>query len=130
MPHVLKAAIITGQAKEEAVFTPRILIISKDMPSEFRDLQVPVKLNFAMSINKSQGQSLKVVGLNLISPCFSHGHLYVGCSRVGTNKSLFILTNLMAKQTMWFIPKLWNNLNNHHPKKNSEKAVGLCRYAI
>ena len=37
-----------------------------------------------MTINKSQGQSLKFVGLDLRSPVFSHGQFYVGVSR-GTN---------------------------------------------
>ena len=34
-----------------------------------------------MTINKSQGQSFKVVGLDLETECFAHGQLYVGCSR-------------------------------------------------
>lgn len=33
-----------------------------------------------MSINKSQGQSLKVVGLDLRVPVFTHGQLYVALS--------------------------------------------------
>jgi ATP-dependent DNA helicase PIF1 len=44
-----------------------------------------------MTINKSQGQTIKVVGLNLIDPCFSHGQLYVACSRVSNPKNLFVL---------------------------------------
>ena len=60
------------------------------MPFNFKRLQFPVRLAFAMSINKAQGQSLKVVGINLESPCFSHGQLYVACSRVGTPKNMFI----------------------------------------
>ena len=43
-----------------------------------------------MSINKAQGQSLKVAGINLENPCFSHGQLYVVCSRVGTGKNLSV----------------------------------------
>jgi hypothetical protein len=35
-----------------------------------------------MTINKSQGQSVKHVGLNLTKPAFSHGQFYVGISRV------------------------------------------------
>jgi len=45
-----------------------------------------------MTINKSQGQTLKVAGLNLSEPVFSHGQLYVGCSRVGNPNSLYIFT--------------------------------------
>ncbi|CAF1621204.1 unnamed protein product, partial [Didymodactylos carnosus] len=60
MPHVIEATILTGCAKGEDVFIPRISMIPTDMPFEFKRLQFPVRLAFAMSINKAQGQSLKV----------------------------------------------------------------------
>ena len=90
MPRVLEATILTGRARGEDVFIPRIPLVPSDMPFEFKRLQFPVKLSFAMSINKAQGQSLEVVGLNLAEPVFSHGQLYVGCSRVGNPNNLFI----------------------------------------
>ena len=57
---------------------------------EFKRLQFPIKASFAMSINKAQGQSLKVVGLNLAEPVFSHGQLYVACSRAQDSKQLYM----------------------------------------
>jgi ATP-dependent DNA helicase PIF1 len=91
MPHVIEATIMTGCAKGEDVFIPRIPLLPTDLPFPFKRLQFPVRLAFAMSINKSQGQSLKVAGVNLETPCFSHGQLYVACSRVGTGKNLYVL---------------------------------------
>ena len=93
MPHVIEATIMTGCAKGEDVFIPRIPLLPSDtdLPFQFTRLQFPVRLAFAMSINKSQGQSLKVAGVNLETPCFSHGQLYVACSRVGTGKNLYLL---------------------------------------
>ncbi|KAG5520645.1 hypothetical protein RHGRI_033280 [Rhododendron griersonianum] len=43
--------------------------------------QFPVRLAYAMTINKSQGQSVKFVGIDLRIPVFSHGQLYVALSR-------------------------------------------------
>ena len=91
MPNIIQATIMTGQAAGEDVFIPRIPIIPSDLPFQFKRLQFPVRLSFAMSINKAQGQSLKVVGLDLLKPCFSHGQLYVGCSRVGKADDLHVL---------------------------------------
>ncbi|UYV77241.1 hypothetical protein LAZ67_15000211 [Cordylochernes scorpioides] len=50
--------------------------------------RIPNSLKPAMSINKAQGQSLKIAGIDLEQPCFSHGQLYVACSRVGSGRNL------------------------------------------
>lgn len=90
MPRLLEATIITGPGSGENVFIPRIPLRPSDTPFEFQRLQFPVRVSFAMTTNKSQGQSKSFVGLDLETPCFSHGQFYVGCSRVGRPSSLFI----------------------------------------
>jgi ATP-dependent DNA helicase PIF1 len=65
-------------------------MIPTDMPFEFKHLQFPVRLAFAMTLNKAQGQSLQKCGLNLENLCFSHGQLYVASSRVGKPSDLFV----------------------------------------
>ncbi|XP_074115969.1 ATP-dependent DNA helicase pif1-like [Cotesia typhae] len=92
MPNVIEATIIVGKYKGEDVLIPRIPIIPSDLPFTFKRLQFPIRLAFAMTINKAQGQSLQVTGLNLSSACFSHGQLYVACSRLGNPKFLYIYT--------------------------------------
>lgn len=89
-PNLIEAEIITGCAAGEIVCIPRIPMIPTDYPFNFKRLQFPVKLCFAMTINKSQGQSLNIAGVDLENACFSHGQLYVACSRVSSEKNLFI----------------------------------------
>ena len=57
---------------------------SDQLRFQLQHRQFPVRLAFAMTINKSQGQSLGTVGLDLRSSVFGHGQLYVGLSR-GSN---------------------------------------------
>ncbi|XP_067132189.1 uncharacterized protein [Centruroides vittatus] len=75
MNNVIEATILNGKFKRKDVLLPRILMIPTDMPFEFKRLQFPVRIAFAMTINKAQGQSLQVCGLDLENPCFSHGQL-------------------------------------------------------
>ncbi|XP_022250864.1 homeobox protein orthopedia-like [Limulus polyphemus] len=74
LSHVIEA---TGHSKSEDVFIPRIPLLPNDYPFEFRRLQIPVTICFAMSINKAQGQSLKVAGFFLKQLCCSYGQFYV-----------------------------------------------------
>ena len=67
LPHVIQATILCGEAKGEDVFIPRIPIIPSDVPFNFKRIQFPVRLCFAMSINKSQGRSLKFSKLFILT---------------------------------------------------------------
>ncbi|XP_073999516.1 ATP-dependent DNA helicase pif1-like [Rhodnius prolixus] len=91
MKNVIEAIILNGKFQGENVLLPRIPMIPTDVPIEFKRTQFTIRLAFAMTINKSQGQTLSVCGLDLETPCFSHGQLYVRCSRVGKPSSLFVL---------------------------------------
>jgi ATP-dependent exoDNAse (exonuclease V) alpha subunit len=47
----------------------------------FAGKQFRLRLAYAMTINKSQGQTLSHVGLHIVDDVFSHGQLYVAFSR-------------------------------------------------
>ena len=91
MNHVVEGVIMTGEGTGQTVLIPRIPIVnsSADMPIPFRRRQFPLRVCFSFSINKSQGQTLKCVGLDLEEPVFGHGQLYVGGSRSGAAKGVF-----------------------------------------
>ena len=74
------------------VLIPRIKLIPREgeFPFDWERRQFPVIPAFAMTINKSQGQTMKVVGLYLKPEVFTHGQLYVAFSRVRNPESLQI----------------------------------------
>ncbi|KAF8066095.1 hypothetical protein N665_1161s0005 [Sinapis alba] len=93
MDFMVQARIITGGKVGKIVDIPRLLITASDtrLPFKMRRRQLPLAVVFAITINKSQGQSLSEVGIFLPRPMFFHGHLYVAISRVTSKKGLKIL---------------------------------------
>jgi hypothetical protein len=90
---VIDAEIITGSHIGKRVFIPRITLSPSDnnLPFILKRMQFPIRIAFAMTINRSQGQSLYLMGLYLPQPVFAHGQLYVAISRVTTYHHIKIL---------------------------------------
>ena len=91
--NTIEARISHGRYAGQDIIIPRIPLIPSNstLPFEFRRLQFPVALCFAMTINKSQGQTFKAVGVDLTNESFTHGMLYVALSRVGSPECLTML---------------------------------------
>ena len=92
---VLKCKIMSSDRRfgGKMVFIPRITLspAAQDLAVPLRRRQFPIRLAFAMTVNKSQGQSLKHIGLDLRRPVFSHGQLYVQLSRCTSGHRLKVL---------------------------------------
>ena len=75
---LIQAKITIGQFKDKTVFIPKMPLIPSDTnlesdtkPYDFKRLQFPIRPAFAITINKSQGQTLRFVsiwlGINYIN---------------------------------------------------------------
>lgn len=91
--HVLEAKIMSGNDVGKRIYIPRMCMSPSQSPWPFKMIrrQFPIIVCYAMTINKSQGQSLQTVGLYIPRPVFSHGQLYVAISRVKSKQGLKIL---------------------------------------
>ncbi|WOH09633.1 hypothetical protein DCAR_0729091 [Daucus carota subsp. sativus] len=76
-------------------FIPRMELSPSETRLPFRlcRKQMPLQICYAMTINKSQGQSLEKVALFLPKPVFTHGQLYVAISRVTSPQGLKLFIN-------------------------------------
>lgn len=90
---VIKARIMTGTHAGQTVLVPRISLTLKNTkwPFVLHRRQFPIRVCYAMTINKSQGWTLSHVGVYLKRPVFTHGQLYVALSRVTSKKGQKIL---------------------------------------
>ncbi|XP_028753423.1 uncharacterized protein LOC114713014, partial [Neltuma alba] len=110
--HFIKAIALNGTSVGQEVLIHRMDMNPSEtkLPFTMVRRQFPLIISFAMTINKSQGQSMTNVGLYLPRPVFSHGQLYVAMSRVrridglkvlivdSNNKSTNITTNVVYRE--------------------------------
>ncbi|XP_046417440.1 uncharacterized protein LOC124178246 [Neodiprion fabricii] len=90
---ILIGELLIGERKGQIVEIPRIKLDTRgdtDMPFILHRRQFPVRLAFAITINKSQGQSFDHVGIFIDRPIFGHGQIYVALSRCRSKKGMKI----------------------------------------
>ena len=106
-PRIIQANIVTGTRVGTSVLIPRIALTPTDsqLPFTFTRRQFPIRPAFAMTINKSQGQTFDKVGVFLPAPVFSHGQLYVADSRVGEPDGLQVMVAHPPSQMLAHLPE-------------------------
>ncbi|CAM9361922.1 unnamed protein product, partial [Ectocarpus sp. 4 AP-2014] len=57
----------------------------------FNRCQFPLRITYFLTKNRSRGQTLSRIGIDLRSDCFAHGQLYVARSRAKNRHSVIIL---------------------------------------
>jgi hypothetical protein len=110
MNDITEATILNVKFKGEDVLLPRIPIFLTDVSFEFKGLQYPVRLAFAMTINKAQGHRYKCVD-SIWKIHASHMDNCVYLAHALENLPIYSCTDQKEKQKILYIQKLFNKHN-------------------
>ena len=84
--YILKMKLLTGPGKHQVIYLPRcsfkINTEESGFPFSFTRRQFPIMPAYAVTVHKSQGQTLCKVGIVADTDAFAHGQVYVALSRV------------------------------------------------
>lgn len=123
--NAIDAEIVVRQQHGKRVFLPRIPLCPSDddmFPFRFKRKQFPIRLSFAMTINKAQGQMIPIVGIYLPNPVFSHGQLHVALSRATARGNIKILAMQDDENT--------NKARARKPKKQKMSVVSTTKNIV
>ena len=142
--YVLKVKILGG-CNDRIDLIPRFTLstLPGDLPFILTRKQFPIKVSFTMTINKSQGQSLKKVAVDLRESAFTHGQLYVALSRSTSADGVTVLLssdqstgelktdNVVYLELLANIFQIYTDISSHHIKnKNSIHFLTLGQHLI
>ena len=108
--HVLDAVVASGPYAGERLFIPRIPLNSdpETYPFQMTRRQFPIRLAFGVTANKSQGQTLKKVGIQTSFLMASSMWHAVKLNLVKISKYGPLILIILPTQTMLFIKKYYN----------------------
>jgi len=115
------------------VTIPRITLTEagRDLPFTLKRVQLPLRLAFSLTINKSQGQTFEFVGMDLRNQCFGHGQLYVALSRIRKPERYFVYTGVSSSDSNVKSTVLRNVVytelfgHNHHADRVVEARTSI-----
>ena len=112
----IEGQILGGNFYSTKKLIPQILPATTEgeLPFILRRKQFSIKLCFTMTVNKSQGQTSIIVGLNLYTSAFTHDQFYVAMSRViDVTKLAVLLTSISPVTTQNIVyPELLLSVTN------------------
>eukprot|EP00889_Picochlorum_renovo_P006379 jgi/Picre1/33409/NNA_008733.t1 len=88
--HSIKARVVHGPSTGREVLITRVVMTQSLGSFVLQRTQLPIRVAFAMTINKAQGLTLQRVGVYLQDDVFSHGQLYVALSPCGDDQNLWV----------------------------------------
>ena len=104
MPNVIRGGILNGTHAGKSQLIPRMMLCANQTDRKYfplRRKQFPVRPAFAMTINKSQGQTLQQMSLYLPQPVFAHGQFHVAVSRCWDRKCIKIVGRLEGHEGVY-----------------------------
>jgi hypothetical protein len=97
--HLLICTILTGSCKGKTALIPRMNLLYDKGRIPFTRFQFPVKLCYAMTVHKAQGQGYDHVGIDFSGTIFTHGLVYVALSRCTSMKNIRIFFGPLHDQS-------------------------------
>ena len=85
--------ILGGDFDGHCKLLPSIVLSTNEgeLPFILKRKQFPIRPCFSLTVNKSQGQLFQIIGIDLRTPAFCHGQLYVALSHVTSLNGLKVL---------------------------------------
>jgi ATP-dependent DNA helicase PIF1 len=84
--------LISGPGQGKTIYLPRfsykVTTANSGLPFTFIRRQFPLIPAYCVSVHKSQGQSLNMIGIVAEKDAFAHGQVYVAMSRVGSWRNI------------------------------------------
>ena len=113
---VLEVCLIGGQNDGKTHFIPHITLSPpvEAIGYHLSRHQSPVQSTFAMTFNKSEGQSFKYIGINFQTPVFTHAQFYVAMPKYTSGNFVRVLfpdnsANTITKDFVY--PEVLLNVN-------------------
>jgi ATP-dependent DNA helicase PIF1 len=102
LQHSIRARVLHGSSAGKEILIGRAKLDQNMGSFHLQRCQLPIRVTFAMTINKAQGLTLKRVGVYLEADVFSHSQLYVAFSRCGDDENLWVFGPQPDKEgRMW-----------------------------